>query len=37
MAEMLKKIGDEGTLQMVVCDHNPVLIDAFSDIIEIPE
>ncbi len=37
MAEMLKKIGDEGTLQMLVCDHNPVLIDAFSDIIEIPE
>jgi exonuclease SbcC len=37
MAEMLKKIGDEGTLQMVVCDHNPVLIDAFSDIIKIPE
>jgi exonuclease SbcC len=35
MAEMLKKIGDEGTLQMIVCDHSPVLIDAFSDVIEI--
>ena len=37
MAEMLRKIGEEGTLQMIVCDHSPVLIDAFSDIIELPE
>ncbi len=37
MAEMLQRISDEGTLQMIVCDHDPVLIDAFSDIIEIPK
>ena len=37
MADMLRKIGDEGTLQMLVCDHSPTLIDAFSDLIEIPE
>lgn len=37
MADMLRKIGDEGTLQMIVCDHSPTLIDAFSDTIEIPE
>jgi exonuclease SbcC len=37
MADMLQKIGDEGTLQMIVCDHSPTLIDAFSDRIEIPE
>lgn len=37
MAEMLRKIGEEGTLQMIVCDHSPVLIDAFSDVIELPE
>lgn len=36
MVEMLQRISDEGTLQMIVCDHDPVLIDAFSDIIEIP-
>jgi len=35
MAEMLHKIGDEGTLQMVVCDHSPALIDAFSDVVDI--
>lgn len=33
MAEMLRGIGEEGNLQMIVCDHNPVLIDAFSDTI----
>jgi DNA repair exonuclease SbcCD ATPase subunit len=33
MAEMLRGIGAEGNLQMIVCDHNPVLIDAFSDTI----
>lgn len=36
MAEMLRQIGDEGTLQMIVCDHSPLLIDAFSDQINIP-
>lgn len=35
MAEMLRGIGDEGSLQMIVCDHNPVLIDAFSDTIDL--
>jgi len=37
MADMLQKIGEEGTLQMIVCDHSTILIDAFSDTIEIPE
>lgn len=37
MADMLRKIGDECTLQMIVCDHSPTLIDAFSDRIEIPD
>lgn len=37
MADMLNKIGEEGTLQMVVCDHSPVMVDAFSDAIDIPE
>lgn len=37
MAEMLKRIGDEGTLQMIVCDHSPELVDAFSDTIELDE
>lgn len=37
MADMLHKIGEEGTLQMIVCDHSPILIDAFSDVIDIPE
>lgn len=36
MAEMLRRIGEEETLQMIICDHDPVLIDAFSDVIEIP-
>ena len=36
MADMLRGIGDEGTLQMIVCDHSPILIDAFSDILSIP-
>lgn len=36
MADMLQKIGEEGTLQMFVCDHSPILIEAFSDIIKIP-
>lgn len=35
MADMLRKIGEERTLQMIVCDHSPILIDAFSDRIEI--
>lgn len=35
MAEMLRGIGSEGSLQMIVCDHNPVLIDAFSDTIDL--
>jgi DNA repair exonuclease SbcCD ATPase subunit len=30
MAEMLRRIGSEGTLQMIVCDHDPVLVDAFD-------
>lgn len=37
MAEMLRRIGSEGGLQILVCDHDPVLIDAFSSTIEIPE
>lgn len=37
MADMLQQIGEEGTLQMIVCDHSTVLIDAFSDTIEIPD
>jgi exonuclease SbcC len=36
MADMLRKIGEEGTLQMIVCDHSPTLIEAFSDRIELP-
>ncbi len=35
MADMLHQIGEEGTLQMVVCDHSPTLVDAFSDVIEL--
>lgn len=37
MAEMLRRIGNEGGLQILVCDHDPILIDAFSSTIEIPE
>lgn len=37
MAEMLRRIGSEGGLQMIVCDHDPILIDAFSSTIDIPE
>ncbi len=37
MADMLRKIGDEGTLQMVVCDHSPELLDAFIDVITLPD
>ena len=37
MADMLQKIGEEGTLQMLVCDHSPVLLDALSDQIKITE
>jgi energy-coupling factor transporter ATP-binding protein EcfA2 len=36
MADMLHAIGDEGTLQMIVCDHSPILVDAFSDVIQLP-
>jgi exonuclease SbcC len=35
MADMLHKIGEEGTLQMVICDHSQILIDAFSDVIDL--
>lgn len=37
MADMLRRIGQENTLQMIVCDHDPVLIDAFDDEIRIPK
>lgn len=37
MADMLQQIGEEGTLQIIVCDHSPTLVDAFSDTIELPE
>lgn len=37
MADMLRTIGEEKTLQLIVCDHSPILIDAFSDLIEIQE
>jgi DNA repair exonuclease SbcCD ATPase subunit len=37
MAEMLRRIGNEGGLQILVCDHDPILIDAFTSTIEIPE
>lgn len=37
MADMLHTIGEEGTLQMIVCDHSPILVDAFSDTIQLPE
>jgi exonuclease SbcC len=37
MADMLRRISDEGMLQMIVCDHSPTLIEAFSDRIEISE
>ena len=33
MADMLHTIGEEGTLQIIVCDHSPILVDAFSDVI----
>ena len=36
MAEMLRRIGNEGGLQILVCDHDPVILDACSSIIEIP-
>ncbi len=37
MADMLRRIGEEGGLQMLVCDHDPVLVDAFTTTIDIPE
>jgi DNA repair protein SbcC/Rad50 len=33
MADMLHAIGEEETLQIIVCDHSPILVDAFSDVI----
>ena len=36
LAEMLRRIGTEGGLQIIVCDHDPVILDACSSIIEIP-
>lgn len=36
LAEMLRRIGNEGGLQIIVCDHDPVILDACSSIIEIP-
>lgn len=35
MADMLRQIGEERTLQIIVCDHSPILIDAMSDQIKI--
>lgn len=37
MADMLRRIGAEGTLQMIVCDHDPLLIDAFDSQIVLEE
>jgi len=37
MADMLRTIGEEGTLQIIVCDHAPELVDAFGDEIKIQE
>lgn len=37
MADMLHKIGNEGNLQIIVCDHSPILVDAFSDLIQLPD
>lgn len=37
MADMLRRIGSEETLQMIVCDHDPILIDAFSSRIVLDE
>jgi exonuclease SbcC len=36
LAEMLRRIGNEGGLQIIVCDHDPVILDACSSVIEIP-
>lgn len=35
MADMLRKIGEEETLQVFVCDHSPILVDSFSDVIDL--
>lgn len=37
LADMLRRIGNEGGLQILVCDHDPVLLDACSSVIEIPD
>jgi exonuclease SbcC len=37
MADMLRRMGEEGTIQMLVCDHSPELVDAFGDTIRITE
>lgn len=36
MADMLRRIGSENTLQVIVCDHDPILVGAFTDQIKIP-
>lgn len=35
LADMLSRIGSSSSLQIIVCDHNPALIDAFSKRIHI--
>ena len=37
MAEMLRSIGDEGTLQLIVCDHSRVITASFTETIDIPD
>ena len=36
LADMLRRIGAEGGLQILVCDHDPVILDACSSVITIP-
>jgi exonuclease SbcC len=35
LAEMLRRISKEGNIQIIVCDHSQVLIDAASDLIDL--
>jgi DNA repair exonuclease SbcCD ATPase subunit len=35
MAEMFRGIAEQGQLQMIICDHNPVLTDSFTHVIDV--
>lgn len=35
MAEMFREIGESGRLQLLICDHNPILTESFTKTIEV--